>query len=114
MTAGSSSRIPQLSDFSETPALTAGYEALEIQGGRTGVALSPDAISQSLEALAGGFHFGEDDLVQVPDLKRRKELPPHVGKELFMQRDEPFRRSDAEKSGAGRLARQIALEFLVL
>ncbi len=57
--------------FAETPALGAGYEAFEVQGSRTGVALPPDAISQSLEALVGGFPFGEDYLVQMPDLEGR-------------------------------------------
>ncbi len=71
MTAGSSRRIPQMSDFSEAPALSAGYQAFDVQGGRTGIALPPDAIPQSREALAGGLLIGEDYLVQVTDLKGR-------------------------------------------
>ncbi len=100
--------------FVETPALAAGYGAFDVQGGRTAVAFPPDAISQSLEALVGGFPFGEDYLVQVPDLKGRQEPPTYVHKILLVQRDEPLRRPDAEEFGAGLLACKISLEPFVL
>src|SRR3712207_8872377 len=74
----------------------------------TAVAFPPDAISQSLEALVGGFPFGEDYLVQVPDLKGRQEPPTYVHKILLVQRDEPLRRPDAEEFGAGLLACKIS------
>ena len=93
--------------------LTAGHRSFHIQHGRTGIALPPDAILQSLEALTGGFHLGEDYLVQMPDLEGRQEPPPHVGKVLLVQRDEPFRRSDAEEFDSRLLARQLTLELLV-